>query len=39
MKKFQNVGGIALKILLSKEPITEVKRGHETVHVSEDSMH
>lgn len=39
MKKFQNVGGIALKILLSKEPITEVKRGHVTLHVSEDSTH
>lgn len=30
MKKFQNVGGIALKILLTKEPVVDVKQGHET---------
>lgn len=39
MKKFQNVEGVALKILQSKEPSMEKKEDQETSNVSEESKH
>ena len=39
MKKFQNVEGIALKILKCKEPSVNKEHDNKTSHVSEDSKH
>jgi hypothetical protein len=39
MKKFQNVEGVALRILQSKGPSVEMKEDQETSNISEESKH
>lgn len=39
MKKFQNVEGVALKILQSEQPRMGKKEGHDISNISEESKH